>query len=60
MAETPINHIIFRKSVMRTLRCMYINCINRFRSLTEVSTELQKINFFGQFKDRNLGMKHEK
>ena len=45
---------------MRTLRCMYINCINRFRSLAEVSTELQKINFFGQFKDRNLGMKHEK
>ena len=28
VAQTPINHSIFWKSVMRTLRCIYVNCFN--------------------------------
>ena len=48
VAQTPINHIIFWKSVMRTFRCIYVNCFNRLRFLAEVSTKLQKMHFFGQ------------
>ena len=29
VAQTPINHSIFWKSVMRTFRCIYVNCFNR-------------------------------
>ena len=58
VAQTPINHIIFWKSVMRTLRCIYLNCFNRLRFLAEVSTKLQKMHFFGQFKGHDLGRKH--
>ena len=28
VAQTPINHSIFWKSVMRTFRCIYVNCFN--------------------------------
>ena len=51
VAQTPINHIIFWKIVMRTFKCIYVNCLNRLRFLTEVSTKLQKMHFFGQFKE---------
>ena len=44
--ETPINHTFFCKSVMRTCRCIYGNCLNRLRSLAEVSTKLEKDAFF--------------
>ena len=37
VAQTPVNHIIFWKSVMRTFRCIYVNCFNRLRFLAEVS-----------------------
>ena len=40
VAQTPINHIIFWKSVMRTFRCIYVNCFNRLRFLAEISTKL--------------------
>ena len=43
---------------MRTFRCIYVNCFNRLTLLAEVSTKLQKIHFFGQFKDHNSGKKH--
>ena len=58
VAETPISHIISWKSVMRTFRCIYVNYFNRFRFLAEVSIKLQKIYFFGQFKDHNSGGKN--
>ena len=51
VAQTPINHIIFWRSLMRTFRCIYTSCFNRLRFLAENSTKLQKMNFFGQFKD---------
>ena len=40
VAQTPINHSIFWKSVMRTFRCIYVNCFNRLRFIAEVSTKL--------------------
>ena len=45
VAQTSINHIIFWKSVMRTFKCIYLNCFSRLRFLAEVRTKLQKINF---------------
>ena len=55
VAQTPINHIIFWKTVIRTFRFIYVNCFNRLRFLAKVSTTLKKIHFFGQFKDHNSG-----
>ena len=49
VAQNPKNHIIFWKSVMRTLKPIHVNWFNRLRFLAEVSTKLQKIDFFGQF-----------
>ena len=43
---------------MNVFRFIYVNCFNRLRFLAEVSTELQKMHFFGQFKDYNSGRKH--
>ena len=40
VAQTPINYTIFWKSVMRTFRCIYINCFNRLGFLAEVSMKL--------------------
>ena len=40
VARTPINHIIFLKSVMINFRCIYVNCFNRLRFLAEVTTNL--------------------
>ena len=59
VAQTPKNHIIFRISVIRTLyaRCIYVNYFSKLRFLAEVSTRLQKIHFFGQFKDHSSGRK---
>ena len=45
VAQTPVHHIIFWKSVMRTFRCIYVNSFNRLRFLAEVSTKLQKSTF---------------
>ena len=58
VAQTTINHIIFWKTVIRTIRSIYKNCFNRLRFLAEVSTKLQKMHFFGQFKDHNSGRNH--
>ena len=46
VAHTPINHIIFWKTVIRFLRSISVNCFNRLRFLTEVSAKLQKMHFF--------------
>ena len=59
VAQTPLSHNIFWKSLMRTFRCIYVNCLNRLRFLAEVSTKLQKMHFFGQSKNHNSGRKHE-
>ena len=58
MARTPKNHILFWKSVMRTSRCIYVNCFRRLTLLAEVSTKFQKMHFFGHFKDHNSRRKH--
>ena len=45
---------------MKIFRSIYINCFNRLRYLAEVSTKLQKMHVFIQFKDYNSGRKHRK
>ena len=57
-AETPIRHIIFWKTVIKNFRSIYVNCFNTCRFLAEVSTKLQKMHLYGQFKDHNSGRKH--
>ena len=57
VAQTPVNHIIFWKSVMRTFRCIYANYFNRLRFLADVSTKLKKMHFLGEFNDHNSGKK---
>ena len=47
--QTPINHTIFWKSVIRTFSCIYVNSFNRLLFLADVSTKLQKNHFSGQF-----------
>ena len=37
----------------------YVNCLNRLRFLAEVSTKLQNMCFFIQFKDHNSRRNHE-
>ena len=44
VAETPINHSILWKSVMRPFRCIYINCFNRLRFLLR-SARCKKCTF---------------
>ena len=56
----PYKNTIFWKSMMRSFRWIEINCFNRFRFLAEVSTNLQKMHYFGQFKDHNSGSKKRK
>ena len=58
VVQTPLNHIIFSKSVIRTFSCIYVSCFNKLRFHAEVSIKLQKMHFFGQFKDHNSGRKH--
>ena len=58
VAHTPISDIVFWKSGMRAFRCIYVKCFNRLKFLAEVSTKLQKVRFFGQFKDHNSGRTH--
>ena len=40
VAQTPINHTIFSKNVVRTFRCIYEICFNWLRFLAELSTKL--------------------
>ena len=56
VAQTPIGHTIFWK---RTFRYIHVNTLNRFRFLAEVSSKLQKMQFFGQFRGHNSGRKNE-
>ena len=42
LAQNPIDHIIFWKSVMMTFLYTYVNCFNRLRFLAKFSTKLQK------------------
>ena len=58
IGSDPYKPYHFLKDSNKNFRCMYVNCFNRIRFLTEVTTELQLMYFFGQFKDHNLGSKH--
>ena len=55
VAQTPIKSSISWKSLVRSFRWVEINCFNRFRFIAEISTNLQKMHYFGQFKDNNSG-----
>ena len=48
----------FLKTVIKNFRSIYVNCFNTPRFLAEVSTKLQKMHLFGQFKDHNSERKH--
>ena len=50
VAQKPIRHIIFWKTVIKLFRSIYVNCFNTRRFLAEAGTKLQKMKFFGQFK----------
>ena len=56
--QSMINNTIFWKCVTGPFRCIYVNCFNRLKFLTEVSTKLPKNALFGQFKDHNSGSEH--
>ena len=58
VSHSIINNTNFWKCVTRPFRCIYVNCFNRLRFLAEVSTKLQKMHFFRQFKDHNSGREH--
>ena len=58
VAWTAINQRVKWNSVMRSFRCIYVNCFKRLRFLAEVSTKLFKLHFFGQFTGYNSGRKH--
>ena len=53
VSHSIINNIIFWKCLTRPFRCIYVTCFKRLRFLVEVSTKLQKMYFFRQFKDHN-------
>ena len=57
--SNPCKNTIFWKSMMRSFRWIEINCFNKFRFLAEVSTNLQKKHYFGQFEDHNSRTKKE-
>ena len=54
VARTPVNHIIFWKRVMKTFRCIYVNCFNRLRFLAEVSIKFQKCTFLDNLRTITL------
>ena len=45
VAQTPINHSIFWKSVMRTFRCIYVNCFNNLDFLLRSAENCKKCTF---------------
>ena len=53
ISRTPIINTIFWKIMIKSFRWIEINYFNIFRFLA-VSTNLQKMHYFGQFKDHNL------
>ena len=59
VAQTPINHIIFWTSVMKTFRCIYENCFNRLRFLLRSVQNCKKLHFSGLFKEHKWGRKRE-
>ena len=54
----PYKPYHFLKDCKKIFRSIYVNCFNILRFLAEVSAKLQKMHFFGQFKDCNLWRKH--
>ena len=54
----PYKPYHFLKDCKKIFRSIYVNCFNILRFLAEVSTKLQKMHFFGQFKDCNSWRKH--
>ena len=45
------NHFV--KECNENFQSIYVNCFNRLKVLAEVLTKLQKMHFFGQFKNHN-------
>ena len=58
VARNPIKQTIFWKSIMRTFRSTYVNSFIRIRLFAEVSTKLQEVQLFGQFKGHNSESEH--
>ena len=58
VSHSIISNATFWKCVTRPFRCIYVNCFDRLRFLAEVSTKLQKMHFFRQFKDYKSGREH--
>ena len=51
MAQTPIRHVIFWETVIKT-RFIYVNCFNTLMFLAEVSTKLQKMHFLDNLRTK--------
>ena len=52
VAQTPIRHVIFWETVIKTFRSIYVNWFNTLRFLADVSTKLQKIYFLEKLMTR--------
>ena len=58
-SSDPYKPYHFQKECNENFQLQHVNCFNRLWFLAEVSTKLQKMHFFRQFKDQNFGRKHE-
>ena len=57
VTHSTIKNTVFWKNLTRPFRHIYVNCLNRHRFLAVVSTKLQNLHFFRQFKDHKLRKK---
>ena len=58
VAQTPINYTIFSNSVMRTFRCIYVNCFNNFGFLLSSAQDCKNYTLLGNLRtitqERNM------
>ena len=47
VAQAPINHIIFCKSIMITFRCIYVNCLTDLVFLLRSAQNCKQFTFLG-------------
>ena len=59
VCSEPYKKYHFLKECNDNFQMQYVNCLNKVRFLAKVSTKLQKMHFFIQFKNHNSGTKHE-
>ena len=59
VCSDPHKQYDFLKECNDNFHIQYVNCFNRLRFLAKVSTNLQKIHFFIQFKDPNSVRKYK-